>query len=88
MIAGLSTILPLASLFIFFFLPESPVWLVRNGEFEKAVKSLTWLRGGNKKQVSIVQVGMYLRNQNSIYTKCPVNTREECDFSIQISLLC
>ncbi|KAJ8920036.1 hypothetical protein NQ315_011686 [Exocentrus adspersus] len=49
-VAGLSTIPPIAAILAFFFLPESPVWLVRKGEMESAKQSLTWLRGGNCSQ--------------------------------------
>lgn len=51
-VAGLSTILPSLAIGIFVFLPESPVWLVRNGKIQKAEKALTWLKGGNYVQVS------------------------------------
>lgn len=45
-------LLPVASTLSFFFLPESPVWLVRKGYPEVAKKALIWLRGGNIGQVS------------------------------------
>jgi hypothetical protein len=51
-VAGLSTILPILSITIFFCLPESPVWLARNGKPERAREALLWLRGGNALQVS------------------------------------
>uniref|UniRef100_W4VRX6 Putative sugar transporter n=1 Tax=Phaedon cochleariae TaxID=80249 RepID=W4VRX6_PHACE len=47
-VAGLSTILPITSMIVFFFLPESPVWLIRHGKLEEAKKAMTWLRGGSK----------------------------------------
>jgi MFS family permease len=49
-VAGLSTILPILSITIFFCLPESPVWLARNGKPERAREALLWLRGGNALQ--------------------------------------
>ncbi|XP_018567937.1 facilitated trehalose transporter Tret1-2 homolog [Anoplophora glabripennis] len=52
-VAGLSIILPLASILAFFFLPESPVWLVRHDKIECAKKALTWLRGGNSLQAKM-----------------------------------
>lgn len=52
-VAGLSTILPTFAIGIFVFLPESPVWLVRNGKINKARKALIWLKGGNHVQVSV-----------------------------------
>ncbi|XP_064537765.1 facilitated trehalose transporter Tret1-2 homolog [Drosophila montana] len=40
-------ILPLIFLVIFFWMPESPVFLVQKGKTEKAEKALKWLRGGD-----------------------------------------
>lgn len=51
-VAALSTILPVIAALVFFFLPESPTWLARQGRTEEATKSLTWLRGGDISQVS------------------------------------
>uniref|UniRef100_A0A182Y1Z9 Major facilitator superfamily (MFS) profile domain-containing protein n=1 Tax=Anopheles stephensi TaxID=30069 RepID=A0A182Y1Z9_ANOST len=39
------TVLPLLSFIALFFAPESPVWLARNDQPERASKALTWLRG-------------------------------------------
>uniref|UniRef100_A0A182IM61 Major facilitator superfamily (MFS) profile domain-containing protein n=1 Tax=Anopheles atroparvus TaxID=41427 RepID=A0A182IM61_ANOAO len=39
------TVLPLLSFVALFFAPESPVWLARNGQPERASDALTWLRG-------------------------------------------
>uniref|UniRef100_A0A182JVB0 Major facilitator superfamily (MFS) profile domain-containing protein n=1 Tax=Anopheles christyi TaxID=43041 RepID=A0A182JVB0_9DIPT len=39
------TVLPLLSFIALFFAPESPVWLARNDQLERASKALTWLRG-------------------------------------------
>ncbi|XP_050499793.1 facilitated trehalose transporter Tret1 [Diabrotica virgifera virgifera] len=47
-VAVSSTVLPVTSLLVFFFLPESPVWLTRQEKLEDAKKALVWLRGGNK----------------------------------------
>lgn len=49
--AGLSVILPAVAMIMYFFLPESPVWLVRHGHIERAQKACLWLRGGNVIQV-------------------------------------
>ncbi|XP_056633177.1 facilitated trehalose transporter Tret1-like [Diorhabda sublineata] len=46
-VAVSSTILPVISLVVFFFLPESPVWLIRHRKIEDAKKALIWLRGGD-----------------------------------------
>ncbi|KAJ8959904.1 hypothetical protein NQ318_011641 [Aromia moschata] len=51
-VAGLSMILPISSIIVFFFLPESPVWLIRHDRIESARKALTWLRGGNNIQAA------------------------------------
>ncbi|CAH2013861.1 unnamed protein product [Acanthoscelides obtectus] len=50
-VAGLSAIPPITALAIYFFLPESPVWLVRRGRIEEARASMLWLRGGNLNKV-------------------------------------
>ncbi|KAF5307093.1 hypothetical protein FQR65_LT07152 [Abscondita terminalis] len=50
-VSGLSIILPTLAIIVFFFLPESPVWLVRKGHIEKASKACFWLRGGNSVQM-------------------------------------
>ncbi|KAJ3643126.1 hypothetical protein Zmor_025856 [Zophobas morio] len=52
-VAGLSTVLPIMAITIFFFLPESPVWLVRHNKPDKARKALLWLRGGNALQARL-----------------------------------
>ncbi|EFA10509.1 facilitated trehalose transporter Tret1 [Tribolium castaneum] len=52
-VAGLSTVLPVLAITIFFFLPESPVWLVRNDKPDEARKALVWLRGGNSLQARL-----------------------------------
>ncbi|KAF7275486.1 hypothetical protein GWI33_011668, partial [Rhynchophorus ferrugineus] len=49
-VSGLSTILPLLAIFVFLFLPESPVFLSRQNKQEEALKALLWLRGGNVAQ--------------------------------------
>lgn len=53
-VAGLSLLLPVTSTLSFFFLPESPVWMVRKGYPEAAKRALVWLRGGNIGQVSLL----------------------------------
>lgn len=39
---------PLLYIAFFFFLPESPVYLVRHNRLDDAARSLSWLRGGDK----------------------------------------
>ncbi|XP_065155168.1 facilitated trehalose transporter Tret1-like [Atheta coriaria] len=46
-VAGLSTLLPLFAAIVFFFLPESPVWLVKQQRDQDAKEALIWLRGGD-----------------------------------------
>ncbi|XP_044754015.1 facilitated trehalose transporter Tret1-like isoform X2 [Coccinella septempunctata] len=62
-VAVLSTILPILSLLLFFFLPESPIWLMRHNRLDEAKQALTWLRGGNvnlaKKEASQILERMY-----------------------------
>lgn len=38
-------IFPMVTLFGLFILPETPLWLIRNGNIDKAYKNLLWLRG-------------------------------------------
>ncbi|XP_049779719.1 facilitated trehalose transporter Tret1-like, partial [Schistocerca cancellata] len=45
-VAWINTALPLAALAAVSLVPESPVWLARNGHLEQARRALTWLRGG------------------------------------------
>lgn len=58
-VAGLSTILPITALVLLCFLPESPLWLTRNGKTDKAKKALIWLRGGDKDKVSSLSTYPY-----------------------------
>lgn len=44
-IAWVCVVMPAITLFTIAIIPETPVWLVRNGEIDRALKSLTWLRG-------------------------------------------
>ncbi|KAF5278406.1 hypothetical protein FQA39_LY05895 [Lamprigera yunnana] len=50
LVAGLSIILPTVAIIVIWFLPESPVWLVRKGLIDEANKACYWLRGGNVQQ--------------------------------------
>lgn len=44
-IAWMSIVLPALTLLTVAIIPETPVWLVRNGRIEQALKNLIWLRG-------------------------------------------
>ncbi|XP_049808685.1 facilitated trehalose transporter Tret1-like [Schistocerca nitens] len=44
-VAGTGPVLPLLAVVAFFFIPRSPVWLVRQGRFDDAKKALAWFRG-------------------------------------------
>ncbi|XP_058053811.1 facilitated trehalose transporter Tret1-2 homolog [Anopheles bellator] len=44
-VAWAATVLPLLSFFALYFAPESPTWLARNNQPERAAKALNWLRG-------------------------------------------
>ncbi|KAH8274117.1 hypothetical protein KR044_011108 [Drosophila immigrans] len=44
-VAIVSTVIPLFSMAMLCFVPESPVWLIREHRFLDAVKALQWLRG-------------------------------------------
>lgn len=50
-VAAVSTVLPLTGFILLAALPESPVWLVNQGNIDKARKSLLWLRGGDSSKV-------------------------------------
>ena len=51
--AGVLAFLPLISFLIFFIVPETPIWLAKNGYVEEAEMALRWLRG-NEKLVSSI----------------------------------
>uniref|UniRef100_A0A1A9WGT3 Major facilitator superfamily (MFS) profile domain-containing protein n=1 Tax=Glossina brevipalpis TaxID=37001 RepID=A0A1A9WGT3_9MUSC len=44
-IAAISAAFPVLSIIALCFVPESPIWLIREQRFREAVKSLQWLRG-------------------------------------------
>ncbi|OAD58904.1 Facilitated trehalose transporter Tret1 [Eufriesea mexicana] len=46
-------VLPALALIALILIPESPAWLVRQNQPEKAKKALLWLRGDNEKQVEV-----------------------------------
>ncbi|XP_059484673.1 facilitated trehalose transporter Tret1-like [Neocloeon triangulifer] len=50
MVAAVATTLPFIAFASFFLLPESPLWLAKMNRPDEAMKSLTWLRGGNAEQ--------------------------------------
>ncbi|KAK4875506.1 hypothetical protein RN001_011928 [Aquatica leii] len=43
-VAGLSIILPIVSAVMLLYLPESPVWYIRKGKIDKAMKACLWFR--------------------------------------------
>ncbi|CAB3360090.1 Hypothetical predicted protein [Cloeon dipterum] len=49
-VALCAMMLPFVALAIFFFVPESPLWLDKMGKTDEALKGLTWLRGNNREQ--------------------------------------
>lgn len=51
-VAFCGTVLPFLAFTSFFFVPESPAWLIRQGKIEKAKSALLWLRGGDTKQMN------------------------------------
>jgi len=59
-VAGLLAVLPLMSLICLFFSRETPVWLAKNGQVQKAKDSLTWLRG-DEYQVRSVHFSVSLK---------------------------
>ncbi|XP_017088653.2 facilitated trehalose transporter Tret1 isoform X2 [Drosophila bipectinata] len=44
-VAAVSSAFPVITIVMLCFVPESPVWLIREQRFREAVKSLQWLRG-------------------------------------------
>lgn len=70
-VAGLSITLPALALFAFFFLPESPVWLFRQGLTDEAKKSLLWLRGGDFLQVPRMQFSLCQSNTQTSFVLLP-----------------
>ncbi|XP_064549236.1 facilitated trehalose transporter Tret1 isoform X2 [Drosophila montana] len=44
-VAAVSSAFPVITIFMLCFVPESPIWLIREQRFREAVKSLQWLRG-------------------------------------------
>ncbi|XP_063707647.1 uncharacterized protein LOC134836358 [Culicoides brevitarsis] len=40
-----SSVVPIFSLFLLFFIPESPYWLISKKQYKQAEESLAWLRG-------------------------------------------
>ena len=46
-VAWLSLVLPAFSMVAIYLTVESPIWLARNGHFDRASRALSWLRGGD-----------------------------------------
>ncbi|XP_030373716.1 facilitated trehalose transporter Tret1 isoform X2 [Scaptodrosophila lebanonensis] len=44
-VAAVSSAFPVITIIMLCFVPESPIWLIREHRFHEAVKSLQWLRG-------------------------------------------
>lgn len=58
-VALVSTIVPIFSVVALCFIPESPVWLIREKRFINAIKALQWLRGwvpGHKVETEFKQL--------------------------------
>lgn len=49
---------PLLFFILMFFMPESPYWQTKRGKHEKAVKSLSWLRGKPAEDVKLELTGI------------------------------
>jgi SP family facilitated glucose transporter-like MFS transporter 8 len=88
-------IIPAIFLITFFWMPESPIFLVSKGETDKAEASLRWLRGvGNTKSPNIerelIQIKKYVKDslveetkQVTENTKCRVFKEYIADLSIK-----
>ncbi|KAL4143636.1 hypothetical protein QTP88_005948 [Uroleucon formosanum] len=50
-VALLSTLCPITCICLVLLIPESPLWLITNGQNDKAEKSLCWLRGWVKPEM-------------------------------------
>ncbi|RZC37090.1 Sugar tr and/or MFS 1 domain containing protein, partial [Asbolus verrucosus] len=83
-VAGLSTILPTLAITVFFFLPESPVWLVRNNSPDKARKALLWLRGGNAIQARNETEHLIERVELEVKTSKKAETKSEIFFRSEV----
>lgn len=50
-IAGICASIPLICNIVMSIVPESPPWLLKNGQMEKAVEAFTWFRGHSRKSM-------------------------------------
>lgn len=56
LVAALSAVLPIIAAITLFFLPETPVWLLKKGKTDEARQALCWLRGDNVVKVFLLKM--------------------------------
>lgn len=57
---GVAIIPPVLATVMYFVLPDSPDWLIRQGHIKEAREAFLWLRGNDIVQVSIVSLALLI----------------------------
>ncbi|XP_048508493.1 facilitated trehalose transporter Tret1-like [Athalia rosae] len=70
-LGGVGILIPVVFLLTFFWMPESPYYLLMNDRVEQATKSLQWLRGTKnvKSEVEKIKAGIEYDLQNAAHIK-------------------
>ena len=73
---GVIIVVPATTLFLLFFCPESPVWLLSKGRDEEAKKALTRLRGADNADIIQAEFNRISTNWKIIQKESEIDQNE------------